>query len=177
MRQYPKLIRTEEAFKGRVFSVERRYFEHQQQEIERAIIKHNGAVVILPIPAPGKVLLIKQFRYTFQREIYELPAGTIEAGEDPLSAAKREIEEEIGFQGHSWHHLGDICSAPGFCTEMLHCFVVQDLFEQKQQEDFGELISVEEWTLLKLEDAIRSGIIHDAKTISLYAMAKLKGFI
>ncbi len=85
--------------------------------IDMEIVRHPGSVVILPIPEPGKIILIRQYRYTIDRWIWELPAGSRKPGEDPNEAAARECEEEIGLKPAKVTRLRGYYPTPGFCDE------------------------------------------------------------
>src|SRR6476619_2033559 len=90
---------------------------------KREIIIHPGAVVMVPVDKEGNILLVRQWRRASNRILLELPAGTLEEGEEPAYTAGRELQEEIGFQAGKLTPLGGFFSAPGFCTEYLHLFL------------------------------------------------------
>jgi ADP-ribose pyrophosphatase len=87
--------------------------------LDMEVIRHPGSVVLLPLPAPGQVILIRQYRYTVDRYIWELPAGSLNAGEDPDAAAARECEEEIGLAPGRIERLQGFYPTPGFCDELM----------------------------------------------------------
>jgi ADP-ribose pyrophosphatase len=87
--------------------------------VTRETVEHNGGVVIAAQPSANEVILIKQYRYSVDELLIELPAGRIEIGEDPFDCAKREITEETGYLARNWSELARMYSAPGFCSEML----------------------------------------------------------
>ena len=91
------------------------------------IVRHPGSVVLLPIPAPGQIILIRQYRYTLDRWIWELPAGSLKPGEDPAEAAARECEEEIGLVPARVTSLRGYYPTPGFCDEEMIYFRCEDL--------------------------------------------------
>lgn len=136
---------------GRVMSVE--------------VILHPGAVVILPIASAGEVLLLRQYRPSVRRWLWELPAGTLERGETPLACAKREIIEETGFAAQSWRKLASFFSAPGFCTEKLVLYAARNLRPATGELDADENLRVVRLTRRRVEALIRSGRIVDAKTL------------
>lgn len=161
------LTGTTRIFEGVIFNVRKDSLKKEGfQPIEREIVEHNGGVVIACQPAPGKVILISQYRYPVDEELLELPAGRVEAGEDRLAAAQRELTEETGYLARKWKPLCQMYSAPGFCTEMLHFFQASDLEFKGINPDEDEEIDVRE---VNLEDAwqwVRQGKIRDAKTIA-----------
>ena len=91
------------------------------------IVRHPGSVVLLPIPEPGKIILIRQYRYTIDRWIWELPAGSLKPGEDPDQAAARECEEEIGLAPGKVTRLRGYYPTPGFCDEEMIYYRCEDL--------------------------------------------------
>ena len=140
-------------------------------------IRHPGAVVILPIRPDGSILFVRQYRYPLQKEILELPAGTLNAAEEPLSCAKRELREEIGCSTENWSSLGWFYSAPGFCNEVLHGFVAADLRQGQSHPEEEELIQIVALTPAQAIAAAASGEISDAKSICLLYRAQLAGVI
>src|SRR6478752_4206548 len=105
-------------FKGRVFAVEvgkKRFPNGKDHEV--AIVRHAPAVVVIPLEDDGRVVLIRQFRAAIDRELWEVPAGSVDEGESAEAAAKRECEEEIGRAPHSVERLGAWYPTPGYCDE------------------------------------------------------------
>jgi ADP-ribose pyrophosphatase len=135
-------------------------------EFKRDTIVHPGAVAVLPFDAKGNVILIKQFRPAAKDWLLEIPAGTLEKGEQPLACAKRELIEEIGFAAKKWKKLGAIFTAPGFCTEVIHLFAASDLKAAFAEMDEDEHIEVVTMSLAQIRKAVRAGKIRDAKTLS-----------
>ncbi|MFH1416803.1 MAG: NUDIX hydrolase [Planctomycetota bacterium] len=131
------------------------------------IVVHPGAVVILPLLAGGEqIVLIRNYRHALDRELWELPAGTLDVpGETASAAAARELEEEAGYRAGDIRPLCEFYSTPGMCTELLHAFVATDLTPTRQQLDPTERIRVE----IKQRDEalamVRDGTIVDAKTM------------
>src|ERR1700736_2761494 len=115
-------------YTGRVFSVEVEKVRVQNgREHEMAILRHPPAVVLMPLMDVEHVVLIRQYRHSLRREIWELPAGTLEAGESAEAAAARECEEEIGLVPHRLDRLGALFPTPGYCDEEMIYFRVSDL--------------------------------------------------
>jgi ADP-ribose pyrophosphatase len=136
------------------------------EETIREVVEHNGGVVIASENAEGKVLLVKQYRYALDIEILELPAGRIEAGEDPFPAAQRELTEETGYAAKTWKELSRMYSAPGFCDEVLYLYHATDLSFEGKNLDFDEETDVVEVSLDEAWLMIADGRIRDAKTIA-----------
>jgi ADP-ribose pyrophosphatase len=130
---------------------------------EREIVKHPGAVAIVAVDGTGEVTLVRQLREPARRRLLELPAGTLEPGEDPLDTARRELIEETGLHGGDWRLAARFWTTPGFCDEHLHLYVATGVVpgEASLEED-------EEIELVRLgvdEIAGRLGEIEDAKTV------------
>lgn len=162
-----KLLKSEIRFKGKVF-------DHQVDEIEyesgnkgiREIAIHPGGAVVVPVKDDGKIILVKQFRYPLQKTLIELPAGKLEKGEDPLVCATRELEEETGYKSNKIFKLGEIYTAPGYCTEILHIYSASELIPGKHNREEGEHgMEILELTINEIQQMIMNGEISDAKTI------------
>lgn len=133
--------------------------------VSREYIKHPGAVVILPLFDDGTILLEKQFRYPLNQVFIEFPAGKIDAGEDSLSCAKRELLEETGYTAKDWRYICTIHNAIAYSDEHLDLYVAKGLTAGQAQLDQGEFLEVFQATLDEMLDWIRTGKITDVKTI------------
>ena len=162
-----KLLKSKILYKGKVF-------DHQVDEIEyesgnkgiREIAIHPGGAVIVPIKDDGKIILVNQFRYPFQKTLIELPAGKLDKDEDPLVCATRELEEETGYKAKEIKKLGEIYTAPGYCTEILHIYSAKGLVAGNHNREEGEHgMEILELTINEIEEMIIKGEIKDAKTI------------
>jgi ADP-ribose pyrophosphatase len=132
---------------------------------QREYIKHPGAVVVLPILPDGSVLLERQFRYPVGRVFIELPAGKIDAGEDHLACAKRELQEETGFTASEWHFVTTIHNAIAYSDEYLDMYLARGLTPGPSKLDDGEFLETFSATLPELLEMVRRGEISDVKTI------------
>jgi ADP-ribose pyrophosphatase len=156
-------------FKGRVFSVEvgRRRFPNGEEH-DVAIVRHNPSVVIIPIRDDGQVILIKQYRASVDRELWEVPAGRVDTGESPEEAAVRECEEEIGLVPRRLERIRGLFPAPGFCDEELIFFRVSDLVppspDSTRKPDEDEDIQVQPYPIAAAKAMVTSGQIVDLKT-------------
>jgi ADP-ribose pyrophosphatase len=142
----------------------------------REVIDHPGAVAILPFVDKKNILLLRQFRYTVKGNLWEIPAGTLEKNEKPLSCAKREIEEETGFRARRWRHLTTFFTAPGITNEKMFLYKAWDLALGVKNLDADEYIEHKTVPLSKALQMIEKGLIRDAKTIVgiLWASSALK---
>ncbi|HXV67402.1 MAG TPA: NUDIX hydrolase [Nitrospira sp.] len=133
--------------------------------VELETIRHPGAAAVVPMKADGIVVLIRQFRHAAGGFIYEIPAGKLHPGEDPLDCASRELEEEIGYRASSFDLLSSIFTAPGFADEVIHVYQANGLTKGQQQLDRDEVLDVIEMPLAEAVKKIEDGTIRDAKTI------------
>jgi ADP-ribose pyrophosphatase len=156
----------EMAYDGHFLKVERdRIKLPDGSESIRELIRHPGAVVILPLLPDGRVLLERQFRYPNDRVFIEFPAGKIDPGEDPLLSAKRELEEETGYTATDWHFVCTIHNAIAYSDEHLDIFLARGLTEGEAKLDEGEFLELFTATVPELLEMVRSGQITDVKTI------------
>ncbi len=130
----------------------------------REIVEHLGGVCILPLDDNGNVIMEWQYRHPFGSPLYELPAGKLFKGEDPLECGKRELEEETGLCAKEYISLGKIYPTPGFCTEIIHLYLARNLYKGKKNPDEDEFIELEAEPLENLIDKVLTGEICDAKT-------------
>lgn len=141
---------------------------------KREVVHHNGGSAVLVV-VDDKVLLIKQFRYAFDKVIYEIPAGKLELNEDPLVAAKRELEEETGYKANEIISLGEIYPSVGYCNEIIKLYLTTDITQGTLNLDQDEFIDVEFIELSKVNEMIDNNEIIDAKTIcALYKYLLIK---
>ncbi len=129
------------------------------------IVRHPGAAAIVPLIDPRRLILIRQYRHAVGGYLYEIPAGKLSPGERPLSCAKRELEEEIGYRAGSIRKLGSIYTAPGFCDELIHIYRASRLRKTTQRLEASEVIQAVEVPVGRVRKMIQTGKIRDAKTI------------
>ncbi len=153
---------------ARLFTVEQRVFERPGQEpVTRDVILHPGAVVILPILDDRRIVMIRNYRYTVESELWELPAGTREPDEEPIETARRELEEETGYRAGQIRPLMEFYTTPGICTERMYAFLATDLTEVGQNLQGAERIEVEVVDLADARDRLLGGDFIDGKTIAV----------
>ena len=131
---------------------------------KREYVHHNGGAAVLAVKN-DEILLIKQFRYPYHKDIYEIPAGKIEIGEDPYQTALRELEEECGYKASTLIDLGSLYPTCGYSDEVIYLYLAKDYEKTSTHFDEDEEIEAE---FLKIEDAlkmIKDGNIKDSKTI------------
>src|SRR5215470_8183518 len=131
---------------------------------EREIVEHPGAVAIVALDAEDNVVLVRQLREPARKELLELPAGTLDADEEPLATAQRELAEETGLRGGEWRHLARFWTTPGFCRELMHVFVAEGVEEGDRAPEDDEDIELERVPVAEM--AGRLGEIEDAKTLA-----------
>ena len=163
-----KVLKSNILFHGKVFDLQVDEIEYDSgNKGIREVAVHNGGAVVVPVKDDGKIILVKQFRYPFQDFLLELPAGKLEKNEDPKKCATRELTEETGYSSDTIIKLGKIYTTPGFCTEVLHIYLAENLKSGNHNREEGEYgMEVYEFTLEEINEKIRSGEIVDAKTIS-----------
>ena len=158
-------------YKGRIFQLEVDVVKLPTGHIlDMEIVRHPGSVVLLPVPEPGKIILIRQYRYTLDRWIWELPAGSLKPNEDPDTAAARECEEEIGLAPHRVTRLRGYYPTPGFCDEQMIYYRCEDLrppaADSTAKKDDDEEIEPKVFTLEEARALVTSGEIIDLKTLA-----------
>ena len=141
------------------------------------VVRHPGAVAILAMDADKRVLMVRQYRTAFEREMLEIPAGKLEPGEDPLECARRELIEETGYVPGKLRLLVSIAVAAGYCDEILHLFLATDLCEGPAQPDVDEFVSMQWVALDDLITDMQQGSLKDSKSITaiLWAHTALAG--
>jgi len=166
-------LTSEKMYKGRAFDVRRDEVLLPNGKTTRLdIVEHSGAVTILPVDDEGFIWFVKQYRHPAGCEILELPAGTLEAGEDPLVCAHREIQEEIGMGSRDLKKIGEFFLAPGYSTEYMYIFLAKDLYSSSLPQDEDEILEPVRLPLDEVKAKITNGKIQDAKTIASLFLAQ-----
>lgn len=138
----------------------------------REVIRHPGAVCVLPVTSDGNAVFVKQFRYAFNKVTLEAPAGKLEKGEEPLSAALRELSEETGLTADEIIPMGDMYTTPALIDEVIHLYIARGLTKGEQHLDADEFINVEEIPLEKAVQLVMDGEIKDSKTQTILLKAE-----
>lgn len=161
-----KTIKSERIFTGRILTLDVETVELPDGNTStREIIRHPGAVAILPIEENGNVIMVRQFRKALEQSILEIPAGKLELNEDPLECAKRELTEEVGKSANQWSLLLNVWSAPGFTDEKIHIYLARQLKEMIGTPDEDEFLQVESYSPEEIKKMVDSEEINDTKTI------------
>ena len=164
-----KLEERRVVYEGRVFNLEVDRVQFPTgHTVNMEIVRHPGSVVILAMPAPDRIILVRQYRYTIDRSIWELPAGTLKPGEEPAKAAARECEEEIGLAPQSVRRMRSFYPTPGFCDEEMIFFRCTDLQnpapDSTAKKDADEDLEPRTFTIEEARRLVTEGEIVDLKT-------------
>ena len=161
-----RVLETNRIFQGRIVTLDvDRIVEPSGNEVEREIVRHPGAAVLLAITPERSVLLVRQYRYAAGEEMLEVPAGTLDPGEAPEATARRELVEETGFFPRRLSKLAEFYPSPGILTELMHLYLATDLERGEASPEEDEHLELVE---LPIEAALRLEVgrdLKDAKTI------------
>ena len=158
-------VKSEEIYRGYAIKVHKDTLRLPDgKEITRDVVAHPGAVVVLAVEK-GELLFVRQYRHAAGESLLELVAGTREPGEEPEGTAAREIQEEAGYKAGKITKLGEFFSAPGFCSELLHLYLAEELTPSRLPGDEDEEIEVERYSVQEALRMATAGEIRDAKTL------------
>ena len=161
-------LSSDPVFKGKVFSVDRDKVRMPNgRAVTVDVVRHAKSVVLVPVPEPGKVILIRQYRYPVNAFLWELPAGSVDEGETPDQAARRECHEEIGLVPSTVVRLSAMYPTPGYCDEEMVFFRVSALEQTGEPAhlDEDEDIEARTFDVRDARDMVRRGEITDMKTL------------
>ena len=165
MTLYEKKLTSKQIFDGKVVKLFVDTVELPNgKEAIREIVRHPGAVCVIPVTNEGEVIMVKQYRYAFEQIMLEIPAGKLEPGEDPLDAVKRELEEESGVIANNIEYMGEIFTTVAIFDEKIHAYLATDLVFNDSHPDEDEFLEVEKIPLTTLVDMVMNGEIKDSKT-------------
>jgi ADP-ribose pyrophosphatase len=132
----------------------------------REVVEHTPCIAVIAVDKPGRILLVRQYRQALGKELLEIPAGGIDAGETPEAAVVREMQEETGYRPQKVTRLGGYYSSPGFCNEYLHLFLAEDLVPGRLHAEDTPGIEVVPVMVAEVPALITSGKIEDSKSIA-----------
>ena len=162
-----KVLRRVNAYKGVIVDVTTDMIELPNGAYSmREVVHHPGGVCVAAVDDEGMISLVRQYRFPFGEHLWELPAGKLEPGEEPLPAAKRELSEETGLEAENWTLLGKLYTSPGFSTETLYLYLATGLRQGKAHPDPNEFLDVARVPLAELLRRVEEGEISDAKTVA-----------
>ena len=173
---FEKTLSSETLFEGRVITLTKdTALLENGKTATREVVHHHGGACILPVDADGSVTMVRQFRYAFGEEIWELPAGKLEADEDPFEAAKRELSEECGLTADNFIDLGVVYATVGYDSEKIYLWAATGLHSTAQHLDAGEFLDVVKMPFDEALGLVMDGTIKDSKTqVALLKYAQLR---
>lgn len=159
------VLEAEEAYRGKLISLLKYYVSVNGRMTVREVVKHPGAVAIIPVKEDGKIVLVKQHRLPAGRSLVEIPAGTKRNNEGDEECARRELLEETGYRASVFRKIRSFYLAPGYSTEKITLFLASGLEKAEQRLDEDENIDVLETSPSEVFKMLCEGAIEDAKTI------------
>jgi ADP-ribose pyrophosphatase len=167
VKKVEKTLESKSIYKGRVISLRLDSVQLDSgKKAYREIVEHPGAVGIIPLKGNGDIILVKQYRKAVEEYLLELPAGKLEAGEDPGECAARELKEETGYRARNIRYVSSFYTSPGFSNEVMHVFIATGLEYEEKKPDEDEVIKIIEINHEEALDMALNGKLRDAKTIT-----------
>ncbi|MBE7022782.1 MAG: NUDIX hydrolase [Ruminococcaceae bacterium] len=161
-----KTIKQEQIFEGKIITLRRDTVKLPNgNEATREVVEHPGGVAVVALDEHNEVYMVRQFRYPFGEVISEIPAGKLDAGEDPFDCCVRELAEETGLSAGHYDYLGKFMLSPGFCREWIHIYLARDLTTGDAHLDADEFLEVEKRPLVDLVEQVMNNELTDAKTV------------
>jgi ADP-ribose pyrophosphatase len=168
-----EILKIDPIYQGRVFrleSIQARLPDGKVRSYD--IVRHPGAVALIPLDEQGRILFVRQYRLGSGSELLELPAGTLEPNEAPDACAAREVREETGMAAQKIEHLGGFYMAPGYSSEFLHIYLATGLYPARLPGDEDEFLQVEAIPVAQVFEWVRSGQIQDGKSLAALLLAQ-----
>jgi ADP-ribose pyrophosphatase len=165
MEEAPRVIASRRCFEGRVFGVrvdELRFADGSEHRVD--VVEHGASVAIVAMPAPGTIVLVRQYRHPANTALWEIPAGSSDPNESPADGARRELREETGYLAGRIRPIGSILTTPGFCSEVMHFFHADQLTAGAPATEEDERIEVRSCALEAAWRLVAEGTV-DAKTL------------
>ncbi len=161
-----KTVSSKKVFEGRIIDVRVETVEFPDGKTAyRELVDHPGGVGVIALTDDGKILMVRQYRKPIEKDIWEIPAGKLDLGEDPKTCGIRELEEETGYMAKEIISLGYIYPSPGFANEVTHIFFAKGLAKGTTNLDEDEFLDVQEFTIEEVRNMILNNEINDAKTV------------
>lgn len=166
--QKAEKICTTRAFTGKIINIDIDWITDPPSalRVRREVVRHPGAVAIIPCLPGAKIVLVRQYRYPIDKWIWEIPAGLLEPNEKPEDCAARELAEETGYRARNLSLLATLHSSPGFCDEVVYLFFADNLKPGKAKPDTEESFEVKTFSILEVLEMISRGEITDSKTVN-----------
>ncbi len=165
-------LSSETVYTGRAFQVEVVDARMPDGAVRRFdLVRHPGAVTIIPLDAGGRIWFVRQYRFGANAPLLELPAGTLNPGEDPAACAAREVREETGMAAKKLVKLGEFYLAPGYSTEYMHIFLATDLYPDQLPGDEDEFLQIEAIPADQVLQMARDNQLNDGKTLAALLLA------
>jgi ADP-ribose pyrophosphatase len=167
-----EVLESREIFRGRVLDLRVdtvRFGNGRASTLE--IVRHPGAVAVVPLTGDGDVVLVRQYRYATGEWLLEVPAGKLDPGETPEACARRELEEETGLAAGILDALGSVWTTPGFTNEKIRIFLARDLAPSRQRLEDDEVLTLERLPLARAVEHALAGAIEDSKSVCALARA------
>lgn len=168
MKQFEEeTIKTKQIYQGKIIDVQVDDVKLPNgKTAKRELVKHSGAVAVIPISKDNKIVFVKQYRKPLEKTLLEIPAGKLEEDEEPATTAIRELEEETGYTTDHLSFVTSFYTSPGFADELMHIYLTRDLqiLDEPVPGDEDEFVEVVELTLEEAKRYVKEEQIHDAKT-------------
>ena len=160
-----KTLKSEQLYDAGFFKMHKDIVEARGGQSVRILIDHNGAVAVAALTPENKLLMVRQYRKSYEKVLLEIPAGKLEKDEDPMACAIRELKEETGMQAEKVESLGQMYATPGYCSEIIHLFLATGLSFGEGNPDDGEFLQLVKMPLSEAIEKIETNEISDAKTM------------
>lgn len=158
-----KLVKETKIYDGKIVKLSFKEYSYNNQTLYREIINHNGGVAVVAVEN-DEIYFVEQYRHAVESDVLELPAGCIEKGEDPLICARRELQEEIGFDSENISLLGKFYPTPGYSSETIYLYLAEDLIPNKLELDEDEFIEMKKIKISKIKEMLLNNEFIDGKT-------------
>lgn len=162
------------AYEGRIVNLRLDEIDSYRGDRRRTVevVEHSGGVALLAQPSPREIVLVRQYRHAVEADLWEVPAGRIEPGEDERETARRELLEETGYRAESLEYLFSFYTTPGFCNERIRLFAARGLSAGAAQPEEDEQFEMRTWTLDEAWRLVLCDRLRDAKTQIALAFAR-----